>query len=166
MLKLNSDTANKTIKNLQTEIDSILSNERRDSTYSHAVGETPSVPTWYNFADTQKRLSELRNKIGVLRHAINQFNVNTKIDGFNMTVDEALYRMHLLNAEKKRLHEMLDIPEVTRTRNFGSREADIVHRNFDIDSVRAEYDSVTAELMAIQQAINIANLTCTFDVDI
>lgn len=166
MVRMNSDTANKTIKNLQAEIDSILSNEKRDSTYSHAAGETPNIPTWYSFPDTQKRLHELRSKIGTLRHAINNFNISTKVEGFDMTVDEALYRMHILNMEKKRLHEMLDIPETTRTRSYGSREADIVHRNFDLAPVQEAYDAVTSELMSIQQAINIANLTCIFEVDI
>ena len=167
MLKqMNSDTANKTIKNLQAEVDMILSAETRDRTYTYGVSETPCPPA-YSFTDTQAKLDVLRKKMAVLRHAINKFNITTKLPGCgDMTVDEGLGRMSLLHREKQRLYEMLQIPEQTRTRGYGSREADFVHRNFEIDEVQAEYDKVCDELMALQQSVNIANLTMTFEVDI
>lgn len=163
-MKMNSDYANKTIKNLQAEIDSLLQAESVNKTYSYGVSEKPVVPE-YSFADTQAKLEILRKRIAVLRHAINRFNVTTKVQDFDMTVDEALGYMSMLNAEKKRLYDMLQIPEKTRERVYGSREADFVCRNFDIAEVQAEYDRVSDELLRIQQAINIANLTLSFEVE-
>lgn len=163
-MKMNSDYANKTIKNLQAEIDSLLQNEEIGKSYSYGVSETPVIPE-YSFSDTQEKLFALRNKIAVLRHAINVFNITEKIGGFDITVDEALGRMSMLNGEKKRLYDLLQIPEQTRRREYGSREADIICRNFDAAEVQKEYDRITDELMRIQQAINIANLTVEFDVE-
>ncbi|HEZ7986085.1 MAG TPA: hypothetical protein RWO09_04030 [Ruminococcus sp.] len=163
-MKMNSDYANKTIKNLQAEIDSLLQNEEIGKKYSYGVSEKPVVPE-YSFSATQQKLEILRTKIAVLRHAINVFNITTKICDFNITVDEALGRMSMLNNEKKRLYALLQIPEQTRHREYGSREADIICRNFDIAEVQEEYNKVTDELMKIQQAINIANLTVEFDVE-
>lgn len=165
-MKINSDTANKTIKNLQAEVDMLLAAEARDRTYTFGVSETPCPPA-YSFADTQARLNALRAKMATLRHAINQFNISTKLPNSDtMTVDEGLGRMSTLHREKQRLYELLQVPEQTRTRGYGGREADFVRRNFDVKEVQAEYDKVCAELMELQQNINIANLTMTFEVDI
>lgn len=164
-MEMNSDYANKTIKNLQAEIDSLLQTESLNRTYSYGVSEQPEIPE-YNFTDTQARLGILRKKIALLRHAINRFNVTTKVQDFDMTVDEALGYMSMLNTEKKRLYDMLRIPEKARERTYGSREADFVCRNFDVAQVQEEYDRVSEELLRIQQAINIANLTVNFEVDI
>lgn len=163
-MKMNSDYANKTISNLQSEISSILQAEENGKTYSYGVSENPVVPD-YSFSDTQRKLNELRGKIAALRHAINVFNVTTKIRDFDITVDEALGRMSMLYNDKKRLYAMLQIPEQNRVRAYGSREADIVNRNFNIEEVQAEYNRVSDELLRIQQAINVANLTIDFDVD-
>lgn len=163
-MKFSSDTANKTIKNLQAEIDTLLSAEDRDKTYSYGVSEEPVKPA-YSFAETQKQLKELRDKVAVLRHAVNKFNISTTLEGFGFTVDEALGRMSMLHREKSRLYALLQVPEKTRVRSYGSREADFVYRNFDIEEVKAAYDAVCEELMQIQQAINVANLTITFEVE-
>ena len=103
-MKFSSDTANKTIKNLQAEIDTLLSAEERDKTYSYGVSEEPVKPT-YSFAETQKQLKELRDKVAVLRHAVNKFNISTTLEGFGFTVDEALGRkaacMHCCKCRRK-----------------------------------------------------------------
>ncbi len=291
----NSDTANKTIKNLQAEIDLILNNENRNRTYTCGVSETPHAPE-YSFSNTQERLTRLRGKIAKLRHAVNRFNLTTKIEllpltgseedvlntlasalempsirsrpattpdamliqnavkilmridasGISddvyttistlyglisnwhdsirkyylpmfekiepadneeaeenkaisrwfleylnqdsglfaattdiresiarlemekgaVTVDEALHRMSVLHREKQRLYEMIQIPEMTRARGYGGREADFVYRNFDSCEVEREYDRVSQALMGLQQSINIVNLMKTFEVDI
>lgn len=164
-MKMNSDTASKLIKNLQSEIDMLLQAEKRDCTYSHTPSEAPVIPE-YSFADTQKRLEELRGNMAALRHAINRFNIETRIPGFDITVDEALGRMSRLNEDKRRLSRLASIPDVTRSREYGSKEPDLVHRNFNSDEVQAAYKETCDQLMRIQQAINVANLTIEFDVDV
>lgn len=166
MNKLNSDTANKMIKNLKAQEAAIIAAEERDKTYSFAPDEKPRVPK-YSFEETQAKLQELRGKISALRHAINRHNVETHLpDLGNITVDEALSRMHDLNEDKKRLFALLGVPEETRCRSYGSREPDIVCRNFNVDLVQKEYDRTCEELLMVQQAINMSNMTDTFEVDL
>lgn len=164
-MKMNSDYANKTIKNLSSEIETVLQAEKEGKTYSYGISEKPIIPE-YSFSETQQKLAELNGKIAKIRHAINVFNITTKIRDFDITVDEALGRMSNLFCEKKRLYALLQIPEQSRVRAYGSKEPDITQRNFNIDDVQAEYDRVSDELLRIQQAINVANLTIEFDVDI
>jgi len=165
IMKMNPDFANKTIKNLQAEVDALLQEESVSKTYSYSASEQPQIPP-YNFAETQKKLGELRGKIATIRHALNRFNVKTKVPGYDMTVDEALGQMSLLHKDKQRFQEMSRIPEKNRTREFGSKDADYVCRNFNVDEVKAAYASTSEQLMRIQQAINIVNLTKEFEVDI
>ncbi len=164
-MKMNSDYANKTMKNLQAEVAAILQAEERDKTYSYSVNEKPHIPK-YSFTETQNKLNELRGKIAVIKHAINQFNISTVLNGYGISMDEALGRMSVLHGEKKRLYALLGVPETIRDHSFGSTDADYICRNFVIEDVQKEYDRVCKELMKIQQAINIANLTIEFDVDI
>lgn len=164
-MKMTSDMANKTLKNIQAEISALIEAESRDKTYSYGISETPTIPD-YSFEKTQEQLAELRDKAAKIKHAINKFNITTKVKGFDLTVDEALGRMSLLHAEKSRLFGLLQIPEKRRERTFGSKEPDYICRNFNIDAVQKEYDSVCDELMRIQQAINIANLTKEFEIPI
>ncbi|MBR0280484.1 MAG: hypothetical protein IJQ81_02700 [Oscillibacter sp.] len=164
-MKLNSDTANKLIKNYDAEITALLEAENANSTYSFSVGEEPVIPA-YSFQETQDKIHGFQDKIGKLRHAVAVFNAGKFLPEYACTLDEAIGRMSRMNAEKKRLYDLLQIPEKQRSRSYGSREADIRCRNFDAAEVRAAYDKVAQDLMEIQQAINIANLTETFEVDL
>ena len=164
-MKLNSDAANKIIKNTQAEIEMLLAKENVGKTYTYSNGEDIYKEP-YSFTDTQNKLAALREKVRKLRHAINVFNINTQLPEFGCTIDEALFRMSVMNADKKRLYALLQIPDKTRNRSFGGKEADYTCRNFDIAEVQAAYDKVCNDLMAIQQAINMANLTSYFEVDI
>ena len=164
-MKMNSDYANKMCKKLLEEEKNILHEESVSRTYSHAPSEKPTIPQ-YSFRDTEERLRIVRGKIAVLKHAINTFNASTTLPEYGITVDQALNQMSSMHSDKKRLAEMCQIPEVERNREYGSKEADIRHRNFNIEEVQAKYDQLCEELMQLQQAINIANLTIKFEVDI
>ena len=164
-MKINSDTANKLIKNYDAEISALLEAESANSTYSYSVGEEPVIPE-YSFRETQDKIHAFQDKIGKLRHAVAVFNSGKFLPDYGCTLDEAIGKMRRMNAEKKRLYELLQIPEKQRSRSYGSREADIKCRNFDAAEVRAAYDKIVTDLMEIQQAINVANLTETFEVDL
>ncbi len=95
-MEMNSDYANKTIKNLQAEVDALLQAESLNRTYSYGVSEQPVIPA-YSFKDTQAKLDVLRKKIAALRHEINRFIVTTKVQYFDLTVYEGLGYMTLIN---------------------------------------------------------------------
>ena len=61
---------------------------------------------------------------------------------------------------------MAEVTGVTFKEGGKVKEADYIHRNFDLAEVQAAYKDVCGRLMRIQQAINVANLTKEFDVDV
>lgn len=161
-MKVTISEANRKAQQLKLEYTRILNEEKSVKTYAHGEGEQPIIQD-YDFNGTQNRLRVLNDRIAWIRHAVNQFNVSTKVQGLNITVDEALVRISMLSGMKKRLDEMLLIPEVTRENNY--RAVEIVHRNFDPAEVQAEADEVTDELNRLRAALDLTNLTSTIDID-
>lgn len=166
-LTLNSDTANKLAKNNAAEIKRLELMEENSLTYSHTPGETPIVPD-YDFLEVQRQLSRLNKKQAILRGAIARFNMNTEITVGEDTIaiDQALAEIKYLTNRKSKLNDMLQVPETSRISGFQRKEPEIVHRNFNKENVQKTYDETTDRLLALQQAVNIANLTETFEVDL
>ena len=155
--------ANRKAQQLKLEYARVLKEEENVRTYAHSEGEEAIIQE-YDFGKTQEKLKSINDKIAQIRHAVSQFNVSTKVQGMNITVDEALVRITMLSGMKKRLDGMMLIPEVERLNNF--RTVGIIHRNFDPDEVQKEADQVTNELNRMRAALDLTNLVSTIDIDL
>lgn len=162
-MRVNSDTAHKLLKQINTEIGIETALEGNGMTYAHSSDEEPIIPE-YNFNETHHRLTELHKRARHIKHAIGLFNQTTLIEihGETMTIDEALSQMQWLNSRKRILEEMRNIPKTQRQNHFG--KTDIVHRNFDMKDVQKTHEEISTLLIETQQAINIANLTTMFEI--
>ena len=153
--------ANRKAQQLRLEAARILSEEENIRTYAHSEGEKP-LPQAYDFAATQARLNAINNKVARIRHAVSLFNVTHQVSGMEMTIDEALVRISMLSEMKRRLDQMAVIPEVERHGSY--RVVEFVHRNFDVDEVRAEAERITDELNRLRAALDLTNLTSTIEI--
>ena len=163
-MKFNCDSANKLVKSLMSDLETIEKVEQNDSTYSYKPGEEPEIPV-YNLAETTAKIDAINEKIYKLKHAINEFNTTTKVEGFEFTLDEALVRLKVLSKRRNTLNSMRSLPESSRQVGFRG-EAEITRPNFNLADAEAEYQRINKELTALQQGINITNLTKTFEVEI
>lgn len=161
---MNCDSANKMVKQLQADKLAIQSKETQDSSYSYLNGETPEKPE-YDFAETQAALRQYDDKIIKLKHAINVFNCTTQLEGLDMTIDAALVRMAMLSNEKNKLNSMRTAQKKSRITTLRG-VSEFTELNYAVEDAQARYEEISKELLAIQQALNIANLTKTFEVDI
>lgn len=75
-----SASANKRIRSLKEQLDSLLSAERENSTTSYCEGETP-IKKEYSFLSTQVDIRQINDQIARLRHAINCFNTTAQAPG-------------------------------------------------------------------------------------
>lgn len=76
---------------LNDEHAALLDKENRSKDFRAAMGEdVESVRPVYDYADTQKKLAELEQRIRKVKHAINVFNATHVIPDFGMTIDEML----------------------------------------------------------------------------
>ena len=153
--------ANRKAQQLRLEAARILSEEENTRTYAHSEGEQP-MPQKYDFAATQARLSAINDRVARIRHAVSLFNVTHQVSGMELTIDEALVRISMLSEMKRRLDQMAVIPEVERHGSY--RVVEFVHRNFDVDEVRAEAERITDELNRLRAALDLTNLTSTIEI--
>lgn len=162
---MNCDAANKMVRQLQSERDALIRIESETSTYSYLAGEDPVV-TEYDFKAVDARLRELTNQIASIKHAINIFNTSTELPEIGLTIDGALVKMTMLNSDRSRLDRMRHVQKKTRSGSLSRGVSEYTERNYDSEDVEKKYQETCTELITIQQAIDMANLTRTFEVNI
>lgn len=165
-MRINSDSANKLVKQITSARSALVAQERQVTTYSFLQGEEPFKPD-YDFAGTQAKLDKMNEAIVILKHAINQFNISAKLPGMDITVDMALVKLPILTAkaEAEKLERMAAVLEKTRSTNMAAKAAEYTCRNYDGSEAAAACKAARAELVSIQQALNTVNMTEFFEVD-
>lgn len=168
-MTLTCDTANKMIRRWTEEIDELQAGEELRKSYITSVDRRDMDRPDYDFVDVQTQIEDLNQKIMVVRHAVNVFNVTEVLPGCGFTIDQALVRMAHLNGQKMKLNEMSKALEVEKPKpTYGSSYGpnDYRFRNFDAKKSKKLCDMITEEILSIQQELNIVNVTKTFQVDI
>ena len=164
-MKLSSAMANKMIKQLMEDKEALIREERETCTTSYTEGEAAVDEKEYDFQDTQRKIADIDDRVMALRHAINMFNTTTPLPGLNMTIDQALVRMAMLNEHKSRLRSMKQTKPFSR-RVVYSGVIEYTRTNYSEQDAQKEYNRVSDELTKIQLALDKANLLGQFEVDI
>ena len=166
-MKLTSKDANKLLKQLSSELESLKTKEANGMTFVAATIEDPEkVRPDYNYGNMQNMISQIERKIIRIKHAINRFNIETKVPGFDMSIDEMLVYIPQLYERRQKLSRMKDLPKMTRSLQHGSNIIDYTYINFDSDTVAEDFKNVEAELARAQIALDKVNISETFEVEI
>lgn len=169
-MKMTSAYANKLLKQLDEEKAYLLSMEKSNCVYI-APSKEEKPETEYDYAETQKKLEEINDKIVKIKHAINVSNINARIQirDRSMTVDEILVRMAQLNKRKANLDEMRKKKEGEREgRNIfdaGTAVPEYKYLAFPMKQVREDYDRLSKEIMEMQLALDRHNQLDEFEVE-
>lgn len=167
---LTSAEANKLLKKVNEERNMIRALEEQASVFNAAVGENiEEVRPDYNYSAIQFELAKYDYRIRVLKHAINCFNTTTVVGDTGMTIDEALVYIPQLTEKKNKLFLMQKRLPKQRTRMLGmgnNAVIDYEYANYNVDTVKKDYVTVSDELRHIQTALDLVNSTVTFDVEI
>ena len=168
-MKCTSAEAAKLLRKLNDEYNALLLKEEQSKSFLAAMGEdVESVRPQYDYAETQRKLSELEDKIRKLKHSINLFNANFLIADFNMTIDEMLIYIPQLTKRKTKLYEMKSKLPKTREDDRYGRHSNIIdyrYSNYDIDAVTEDYLKVADQLAKAQTALDVVNNTQYFEID-
>ena len=164
-----STIANKMIKNLEEDKEYWLDYESNARFYVAANNEEPVIPE-YDFEKVSKTLAEIDEKILKLKHALNLHNATSEVQVGDelMTIDMILVRMAQLNRRKSTLDVMRKALPKTRVESSGyGKNAVPEYRyiNFDQDAVKAEYEAISNEILALQLALDTHNQTQKFVVE-
>lgn len=170
MKKMTSAYANKIIKQLTEEKAYWAAKEREGYVYKVATDEEPFVPD-YDYEQISAAMEAIDTKVRILKHAINLNNITNQIQVGDemMTIDTILVKMSQLNNRKMFLDVMRKQPEKTRVSMsmFGKNMAqEYQYVNYDLEKVKADFEKISDEIMAMQIALDKYNQTFEFEVDI
>lgn len=168
MMKYTSAEAAKLLRKLMEEYSSLTDRELRTNVFTVSIDENPEeVRPSYDFKAVQVKLSDIERKIRILKHAMNQFNVSTVVDGFDMTIDQMLVYIPQLNERKKKLAMMASRLPKERAVSY-SRNAivEYTYANYSIEDAEAELEKVSEELSKAQIALDVTNNSVQFEIDL
>lgn len=169
-MKVTSAYANKMLKSLEEDKAFYVNKEASSCYYVVANNEEPVIPE-YDFLEVSKKIEEIDEKIAVIKHAINVSNSCTivKVGDADMTVDSILIKMAQLNKRKIVLDELRkQLPKSRVEPSYGARTTVPEYRyiNYDLDTVKEEYERVSKAVMDMQMALDLHNQTFQFEVEI
>ena len=169
-MKYTSAQANKLLKKLNDTYHALLQEEEQSSTFLAAMGEDPeTLRPDYVYADTQDSLWETERQILTVKHAINVFNATHTLEGFDLTIDQALVYIPMLSGRVKKLAEMkarLPKAREKQDRYSGVNILDYRHINYDRAAAAADYEKAFDELCRLQTALDTANNTETLEISL
>ncbi len=170
MNQVTSAMAAKLLRKLNDQRDALLAMEKKAKTFTAAIQEDiESVRPAYDYKATQDALLEIEAKIRKLKHTLNCFNSTYVIPGFDMTIDQMLIYIPQLTARKKKLDSMRSKLPKERVREVFNRGSNIIeysYSNYDIRQTEDDYNAVSDELARAQTALDTANATVFFEMDI
>lgn len=169
--RVTSAFANKLLRKLDDEKDFILSNEYSSLTYEchDNEEERKSEHPDYSFEDACAELDRIDAQVRSIKHALNVFNTTTTLEGVDLTIDEALVKMAQLNRRKDRLHIMRLKRNRVKTSRRGivaDEEPEYIFLSYNIDDVKQRYEEIQQEIFELQNKIDYANQTLTFEITI
>ena len=171
MTKMTSAYANKVLKKLKEDKEFWLSKEREGCVYIAALDEEPVIPE-YDYKTVADNISEIDEKIAIIKHTINIVNVTNEIVvGDKMyTIDTVLVKMAQMNKRKEFLDRLRKMQPKTRINSsmYGARKVapEYQYINFDIEVVKKEYEELDAKIAVMQIELDKFNQTFEFEVDI
>lgn len=165
-----SAEAAKLLRKLNEELENVLLLEQQSREFSAAMGEdVESVRPAYDYAQVQEQISSLESRIRQVKHAISAFNLAQEVPGFGMTIDQMLVYIPQLNQRKTKLSLMQQrLPKQRERVSYGggSQIIDYSYANYDIETVRADYDRTAEELSRAQTALDLINTTAKLEIPV
>ena len=167
-MKVTSAEANKMIRALKDQYRLLLSQENNVVSFVAATTENvEEVRPPYDYAGTAAKYDEIERKIRKIKHALNVFNATTKVDGFDMTIDEMLVFLPQASDRLRKLSVMLAKPAKSRAQNTGRTNIiEYEYLNYDLDQVQRDYDTLMDLRSRALTALDVVNNTVQFEVEL
>ena len=156
-----SSEVNKAIKKIIEDIVRLKYEENINRSFKASIAENiEDVRPEYDYNAVQAKLAELEDKQRYLKHQLNVFNTTTKVEDFDMTIDEVLVYMPQLTEKKDKYRRMLMASPKARVSSFGGGSSAIIdyeYINYNLKDVEGDYNAVRDKLILLQQNLDKIN---------
>ncbi|MCI5938420.1 MAG: hypothetical protein SOU07_01330 [Bacilli bacterium] len=146
----------KEIKKLEEVKETLLNEESDNCIVTYLQKETP-INTGYDYNLTNIKIEECDTEILRLKSLLTKANVETNVEGFEMTISEALVYLAQLNEKLKRLSYLVNLKPLKRSTGYDS-VPEFTKIVFDREKVLKDYEEVRNLIPKLQMAIDRTNL--------
>ena len=169
-MRYTSAQAGKLIKKIENAIVKAESAESKSSVFRAALGEdVEAIRPAYDFRKAQDTMDELKAKLREVKHAVNVFNVNHTLPGFDgLTIDQALIYLPQLRQRARTLQMMAARLPRERVESYLSSGSliDYTITNYDAEEAEEEYQKVYDLMTSLQLALDIVNSTESMEINV
>ena len=156
--------AMKQIKELEAQKKALIDFEDNNCTVSYKEGEIKTTSS-YDYARTREEIEKIDAKIRAVRCALAVANCVVKVDGFDVTLGEALILLAQMQNEKAQLESLASRKQKSRSVTYNG-VVEYCECVYDVDEVKAQLKDLRLRISDLQIAIDRANLTNYIEVDI
>ena len=163
-MKICHTQAMKQIKELEAQKKALIDFEDDNCVLSYKEGEAKTVSS-YDYAKTRDEIEKLDAKIRAIRCALAAANCVVKVDGFNVTLGEALIMLAQMQNKKAQLESLSFKKKKSRSVTYNG-VVEYSECVYDVEAVKAELKDLRLMISDLQIAIDRANLTNYIEVDL
>ena len=156
-MKICNTEAMKRIKELEAQKEMLVDNEDRYCQVSYKEGEN-KIAGDYDYDDTRKKIDALDDEMRAIRCALSKANCTVKVDGFGVTIGEALVMLAQKQNKKAQLESLTENKQLSRNVTYNG-VVEYTECVYDVKRVKDDLKMLRGEISALQMAIDRANLT-------
>lgn len=161
MKKCNTEIM-KDIKKLEEVKETLIKEENENCVVTFLQKETP-IDTGYKYDETNDKIEKIDKEILRLKSILANANVTTKVEGFDMSISEALVYLAQLNERLRRLSMLVNIQPLRRRTISYDSVPEFTKICFDRDKVLKDYEETRNLIPRLQMAIDRTNLNNMID---
>lgn len=154
--------AMKIVKELEQQKNILIADEDNRCTVSYREDEEKVVLN-YNYDETRAKIKEIDDKVRMIKSKLAKSNCTVLVDGFDVTIGEALVLLAQLQNEIQQLDYLADKEQLTRRITYNG-VVEYTECNYDVEKVKADLQTLRTKVGKLQVAIDRANLVTEIDI--
>lgn len=159
-MKTSATLLMKELKAIEQEINKIHSKEIEESIVRVNSDLTPCYESTYSYEDTRAKLNELYARGAKIKSTLNNFNITTKVDGYDFCIADGLVKLAQLKSEGRTLETLANRRRVIYS-NY--RDESLQAPCYDVDKVAEDLKNLRSEISKLQVAIDKTNLNSSIE---
>ncbi len=164
MKKCNTELM-KDLKVIQELINQARQKQHSNSTVSYTEREKATAVCTFDYARSQQELADLQKQERTIKRLLAVSNATTIVEGYDMTIAEALVMLAQLTHNKKVLSRLANKEKVARESAHYRGEAEFTKVCYDIEQAQQDLATLNREIAKLQMALDRTNLTNLIEVE-
>lgn len=152
----------KELKELQALINFVQEKEDRTATVTYGDADKEEIKSEYSYENTRSEIAKLQKEERRIKSLLAISNATTFVEGFAMTIAEALVYLAQLSGNKARLTRLASREKIWRESNYRGLP-EYTKALYDIKKAQADLAVINREIAKLQMAIDRTNLTNMID---